>query len=124
MELHERLSSPASDVAQRLHDPFADVKNRIHLAVIEDLGRQLFTTDIDRTGLRPQVVEEIRSRLAQETGIARDDREHLVDDLIDDIMGHGPLERLLADDTVSEIMVNAPNDVWIEREGILHKTTV
>jgi pilus assembly protein CpaF len=39
-------------------------------------------------------------------------------------MGHGPLERLLADDTVSEIMVNAPNDVWIEREGILHRTTV
>src|SRR5207244_13584282 len=38
--------------------------------------------------------------------------------------GHGPLERLLADDSVSEIMVNGPDDVWIEREGILHRTTV
>jgi pilus assembly protein CpaF len=124
MELHERLSSSTSEIAQRMLDPFAEVKNRIHLAVIEDLGRQLFTTDIDQADLRPRVVEEIRGRLAQETGIARDDRERLVDELIDDILGNGPLERLLADDTVSEIMVNAPNDVWIEREGMLHKTTV
>jgi pilus assembly protein CpaF len=125
MELHERLSSsPAGEASQGLPDPFAEVKNRIHLGVIEDLGRQIFTTGIDGPGLRPTVVEEIRRRLEQEAGIAREDRERLVEELTDDIMGHGPLERLLADDTVSEIMVNAPNDVWIEREGILHKTTV
>jgi pilus assembly protein CpaF len=125
MELHERLSSsPAGEVFQGLHDPFAEVKNRIHLAVIEDMGRQLFTADIDKTQLRPKVVEEIRGGLAREPGISREDRERLVEELIDDIMGHGPLERLLADDTVSEIMVNAPDDVWIEREGILHKTAV
>jgi pilus assembly protein CpaF len=69
-------------------------------------------------------VEEIRGRLSQEPGISRGDRERLVEELTDDIMGHGPLERLLADNTVSEIMVNAPDDVWIEREGILHRTTV
>jgi pilus assembly protein CpaF len=125
MELHERLSSsPTGEISQGLPEPFAEVKNRIHLGVIEDLGRQIFTTGIDSTALRPTVVEEIRRRLEQEAGIARDDRERLVEELTDDIMGHGPLERLLADDTVSEIMVNAPNDVWIEREGILHKTTV
>jgi len=125
MELHERLSeSPARDVVQRLHDPFADVKNRIHLGVIDDLGRQIFTTEVDRSGLRPKVVEEIHSRLQGESGISREDRERLAEELTDDILGHGPLERLLADDTVSEIMVNAPNDVWIEREGMLHRTTV
>ncbi|MCW3068037.1 MAG: CpaF family protein, partial [Solirubrobacterales bacterium] len=125
MELHERLaSSPVSEVAQRGHDPFAELKNRIHLGVIEDLGRQIFTEDIDQAELRPKVVEEIRGRLSQESRLSREDRERLVEELTDDIMGHGPLERLLADDTVSEIMVNAPNDVWIEREGILHRTTV
>jgi pilus assembly protein CpaF len=125
MELHERLStSPAGEATQRLGDPFAEVKNRIHLSVIEDLGRQIFTTEIDESELRPRVVEEIRARLAVETGISREDRERLIDELIDDILGHGPLERLLADDTVSEIMVNAPDDVWIEREGMLHRTTV
>jgi pilus assembly protein CpaF len=125
MELHERLaSSPANEVVQHLHDPFAAIKNRIHLSVIEDLGRQLFTAEADPAKLRPNVIEEIRGRLEHESGISRDDRKRLVEELTDDIMGHGPLERLLADDTVSEIMVNAPDDVWIEREGILHRTTV
>src|SRR5450759_5087538 len=125
MQLHERLASaPSDDVAERLHDPFAAVKNRIHMGVIEDLGRQLFTATGDQAGLRPKVVEEIRARLEEEPGIAREDRDRLVDELTDDIMGHGPLERLLADDSVSEIMVNAPEEVWIEREGILHRTTV
>jgi pilus assembly protein CpaF len=125
VELHERLaSSPARALNGDRRDPFAEVKNRIHLGVIEDLGRQLFTTEIDQTGLRPRVIEEIRARLANEAGISRDDRELLVEELSNDILGHGPLERLLSDDTVSEIMVNAPDDVWIEREGILHRTTV
>jgi pilus assembly protein CpaF len=126
MELHERLSTSAAGPSRdsRQRDPFAEVKNRIHLAIIEDLGRQLFTTDIDPAGLRASVGDEIRARLGEETGISRDDRERLTEELSDDILGHGPLERLLADDTVSEIMVNAPDDVWIEREGMLHKTTV
>src|SRR5436309_875067 len=124
MELHERLASSTATDFQSLQDPFAEVKNRIHLGVIEDLGAQIFTSEIEQSALRPKVVEEIRSRLEREPGISRDDRERLVEDLTDDIMGHGPLERLLADDTISEIMVNAPNDVWIEREGILHRTTV
>jgi pilus assembly protein CpaF len=125
MQLHERLaSSEANEVAQRFHDPFATLKNRIHLGVIEDLGRQIFGEEIEQDALRLKVVEEIRGRLSQEPGISRGDRERLVEELTDDIMGHGPLERLLADNTVSEIMVNAPDDVWIEREGILHRTTV
>jgi pilus assembly protein CpaF len=125
MELHERLATrPVSEPAGRGHDPFAQLKNRVHLGVIDDLGRQIFTEDIDPAELRTKVLEEIRSRLAEESRISRDDRERLVEELTDDILGHGPLERLLADDTVSEIMVNAPNDVWIEREGILHRTTV
>ncbi len=125
MELHERLSSTATNGAGNgARDPFAEVKNRIHLAIIEDLGRQLFTSDIDPSGLRARVGDEIRARLGEETGISREDRERLTEELSDDILGHGPLERLLADDTVSEIMVNAPEDVWIEREGMLHRTTV
>jgi pilus assembly protein CpaF len=125
VDLQERLSSATGDEVQpRAGDPFAEVKNRIHLGIIEDLGRQLFTSDIDSAGLRGKVGEEIRVRLGEEAGIARDDRERLIEELSDDILGNGPLERLLADDTVSEIMVNAPDDVWIEREGMLHKTTV
>jgi pilus assembly protein CpaF len=125
VELHERIaSSPIAEATQTRHDPFAETKNRIHLGVIEDLGRQIFTSETDVSTIRPKVVEEIRRRLSDEPGISREDRERLVEELTDDILGYGPLERLLGDDTVSEIMVNAPDDVWIEREGILHRTTV
>jgi pilus assembly protein CpaF len=51
-------------------------------------------------------------------------RERLVAEISDDILGHGPLERLLADDSVTEIMVNGPFDIWVERQGRLYQTTV
>jgi pilus assembly protein CpaF len=125
MELHERLSSfPVGGPKQALRDPFSDIKNKIHLALIEDLGRTIFARDRERTGLHARVVGEIRTRLEEEPGISREDRERLIGELADDILGHGPLERLLSDDTVSEIMVNGPADVWIEREGLLHQTSV
>jgi len=123
MELHERLSSLPAAAAQNGADPFAEVKNRIHLGLIDELGRQLFAGDFQQTGIGAKVSAEIRSRLEQEPGISRDDRERLVGELTDDIMGHGPLERLLADDTITEIMVNGPSNVGIERDGLLHRTT-
>src|SRR5439155_3705501 len=51
-------------------------------------------------------------------------RERLIAEIADDILGHGPLERLLADDTITEIMVNGPFDIWIERQGRLYETGV
>jgi pilus assembly protein CpaF len=125
MQLHERLS-------QRLEDepiegfalPFSDMKNRIHLRLIEDLGRQLFNTELDPATLRQRVEAELRDRLALEPGVSRDDRERLAIELTADILGHGPLERLLEDETVTEIMVNGPFEVWVERAGRLHKTPV
>jgi pilus assembly protein CpaF len=125
MELHERLSAarPVA-AAPTARDPFAELKNRVHLAVIGDLGPQLFNVSINPEELRERVLGDIRNQLGDESGISRDDRMRLVEDIADDILGHGPLERLLADDTVSEIMVNGPFDVWVERAGRLAQTSV
>ncbi|MDQ1674714.1 MAG: pilus assembly protein CpaF, partial [Frankiaceae bacterium] len=125
MELHERLSAarPVA-AAPTARDPFAELKNRVHLAVIGDLGPQLFNVSIDPAELRDRVLGDIRNQLGDESGISRDDRIRLVEDIADDILGHGPIERLLADDTVSEIMVNGPFDVWVERAGRLSQTSV
>jgi pilus assembly protein CpaF len=124
MELYERLSTNRSTPTAGGRDPFADVKTRIHLAVIGDLGPQLYNVTMDPGALRERVLTDIRTHLAQEAGISRDDRERLIAEIADDILGHGPLERLLADDTVTEIMVNGPHDVWVERQGRLYQTTV
>jgi pilus assembly protein CpaF len=124
MELHERLSTSRPVAAPSGPDPFAEVKNRIHLAVIGDLGPQLFNTSMDPLALRDRVVDDIRTQLSAEAGISRDDRERLIAEIADDILGHGPIERLLADDSVTEIMVNGHSDVWVERQGRLYQTTV
>jgi pilus assembly protein CpaF len=124
MELHERLLTAPSVGPVTGHDPFSDLKDRIHLAVIGDLGPQLFNVNIDPESLRERVISDIQGQLSRETGIARDDRDRLTADLADDILGHGPLERLLADDSVTEIMVNGPFDIWVERQGRLYETTV
>jgi pilus assembly protein CpaF len=124
MELHERIPQPADEVKHPLVDPFAEVKNRIHLGLIDDLGRQIFNTEIDPETLRARVSAEIATRLNQEAGISREDRAQLAVALTDDILGYGPLERLMADDSVTEIMVNGAHDVWLERNGHLQKTAV
>jgi pilus assembly protein CpaF len=124
MELHERLSTVRPAPIPIGRDPFADVKNRIHLAVIGELGPQLFNVNMDPNALRERVATDIKTHLADETGLSRDDRERLAAEIADDILAHGPLERLLADDSVTEIMVNGPYDVWVERQGRLYETTV
>jgi pilus assembly protein CpaF len=124
MELHERLTQRPEDAIDPFAEPFSEIKNRVHMALIEALGRQLFNAEIDPQTLRVRVQGELRERLGREQGISREDRERIVEELTDDILGHGPLERLLEDDTVSEIMVNGAHDIWVERAGRLHKTPV
>ncbi len=124
MQLHERLSKGSQPAVGRERDPFAEVKNRIHFAVIGSLGPELFNADMDASHMRERVLADIKSQLDAEAGIAREDRERLVGEIADDILGHGPLERPLADDSVTEIMINGPFDVWVEREGRLSQTAV
>src|SRR3954453_19013440 len=122
MELHERLTTAIPQVGK--DDPFADLKNRIHFTVIGDLGPQLYNVSMEPEDLRERVLADVRDQLAQETGISRDDRARIALELANDILGHGPLERLLEDESVTEIMVNGPSDIWIEQGGRLHETTV
>jgi pilus assembly protein CpaF len=124
MELYERLTTARETPTPAERDPFADLKNRIHFAVIGDLGPQLFNVSMDPDALRERVLADVRDQLAQETGISRDDRLRIALEIADDILGHGPLERLLADDSVTEIMVNGPHEIWIERHGKLVETQV
>ena len=124
MELHERLTTVRTGPPPGSTEPFGELKNSIHLKVISELGPQLFNVSIDPTALRERVTAEVRRHLAEEVGLSRDDRDRLAAEIADDILGYGPLERLLTDDSISEIMVNGPNEIWIERQGRLYETTV
>jgi len=126
MELRDRLAEKSSVRPGPVGyvDPFGELKNRIHQELIASLGPQLFADGVEQDQMRGQVEAEVVRLLEAEQGIARSDRERLVEEITDDIVGHGPLERLLADDTITEIMVNGAHDVWVERTGRLFETPV
>ena len=124
MELHERISSNRHATAPDRNDPFAELKNRLHLALINDLGPQLFAIGADGNQIRSGVETDLRDRLQAEPGLSREDRESLLAEIADDVVGYGPLERLLADESVSEIMVNGAHEIWVERQGRLYETTL
>jgi pilus assembly protein CpaF len=125
MELHERLSAngKGSSSIWAATDPFVEIKNRIHLALVSELGPRLFDV-ADGAAVRARVETEIHERLVAESALARDDRDRLAAEIADDIFGYGPLEPLLADSSISEIMVNGPHEIWIERRGLLSETTL
>jgi len=125
MELHERIraaqtAEPAN--GDRPIDPFAELKTRLHLAIISEIGPQLYNSNGDAKVLHDRVVTSIQERLNGEAGLSRDDRNRLAREIQADILAYGPIEPLLADETVSEIMINGPYDVWLERDGLLSKT--
>jgi pilus assembly protein CpaF len=114
------LGEPAP-VPEQTSDPYAELKTRVHHAVIAQLGPQLFTTrtteDLSERVLRA-VTEQV---MLDGTPLTRDERRELVRQITDDILGYGPLEPLLRDDSVTEIMVNNHDRVYIERGGKIER---
>ncbi|MBI3947755.1 MAG: CpaF family protein [Armatimonadetes bacterium] len=101
-------------------EAFYQLKYRLLERLIAQLDQE-FLARGDQTILRRQV-QEIILRLLDEQGIAlnRNQRNQVVLELLDEVTGLGPLEQLLRDASVSEIMVNGPKQVWYESRGKLH----
>jgi pilus assembly protein CpaF len=124
MQLSERLAATDAARPADARDALAEIGNRIHQAVISELGPLLFDSGLDPANMRARVKSDIRRRLEEERGLSVADRDRMVEEIADDALGHGPLERLLGDDTITEIMVNGPHDVWVERAGKLEHSSV
>jgi len=124
VELRDRIAQARTTSAPEGPDPKAELRERVHTALIEELGPQLLAVDSDPEELRIRVRADIRGRLATERGLSSAERDALLEDLTDDVLGNGPIERLLADDTITEVMVNGPHDVWIERAGRISRSSV
>src|SRR5438552_18889065 len=105
MGLHARLSRTVhgialADVPQEVPaDPYAELKAAVHHACIAKLGQELFKED--STDLNDRVYKAVTEELALAgTPLTREERRELVRQLTDNILGYGPLERFLTDDTV------------------------
>jgi pilus assembly protein CpaF len=109
---------------RRESDPYGELKTRIHHACISKLGPELFKRDPGED-LTERVLRTVTEELTLDrTPLTREERRRIVREISDDILGYGPIEPLLADDSVSEVMVNAYDQVYVERAGKLEKTSV
>jgi pilus assembly protein CpaF len=105
-------------------DPYAELKTRVHHACIAKLGPELFEKETAED-LAERVLHAVTEQLLLDrTPLTRDERRKIVREISDDILGYGPLEQLLRDDSVTEIMVNNHDRVFIERAGKIERTQV
>jgi pilus assembly protein CpaF len=101
----------------RTTGPLADIRRRVHRELQEILGPQLYnerSVEVLEQRVR-ETLQEVLNR--EETPLTAADRTRITAEICDEILGHGPLEPLLRDPDVSEIMVNGPDHIFVERFG-------
>ncbi len=104
-------------------DTLQQLKQRVQNRVIAELDPRMDLTDAERVR---RTLEETFLSVLESEGIvlSRIERHRLFEAIVAEILGYGPIEPLLKDDTVTEIMVNGPKQVWVERNGKLEKTNI
>ncbi|MGB1814375.1 MAG: ATPase, T2SS/T4P/T4SS family, partial [Rubripirellula sp.] len=117
-----RTGTPISRPSRQ--QQFEEVKSRIHSKLVDKL-------DLTRVGeLKGDTLKrEIRLVVehlcdAEDTLLNREERERIVEEVIDEVLGLGPLELILKDPTVSDILINGPKSIYIERAGQMEKSEV
>jgi pilus assembly protein CpaF len=102
----------------------ADLRRKLHYKVVEGLGPTLYNAQMSDAELKLRVMEMLEWALEQEQSVplARADRLALLQEIADDVLGYGPIDPFLSDPEVTEIMVNGPHSVWVERSGRITKT--
>src|SRR5688572_15996807 len=123
--LHEVQQGTGAAAGQKRRDPVLDeLRQRIHHHLIDELGPILYDKRLSEDDLRRRVHEQLHAALAQERApLSAADKAQLIQDVSDDILGYGPIDRLLKDEDITEIMVNGPEIVFAERKGKLERSS-
>ena len=107
-----------------LPEAIAAIRDNVHRRLIEELNQQRLVS-LSEEDARRAVREAASQMLAAVAASSLGEwRSQVLDELADEVLGFGPLEPLLRDDSVTEIMVNGPVDVWVERNGRLQHSVV
>jgi pilus assembly protein CpaF len=121
----EAAGKPLEAKADVVHDPFVEIKNRAQAEAVRELGQGLLEGEVPEDELRQQVQKAVDSALAETgTPLSGVDRTRLIKEISQNILGYGPIEPFLAEDAVSEIMVNNHHTIYVERAGNIEETDV
>ena len=127
MSLRDRLAMSGESIAA-VPLPGQDankdgIKRNLHYLLIEEMGPELEAAEQDSSGLRFRIERKLQDLLNKETTpLSATDKQEIVADVIDNVLGYGPIDVLLNDPSVTEVMVNNPDTVYIERAGKIQPT--
>lgn len=131
MSLKERLANAQgtirseTDTDERVPVDTRDaIKRNVHYLLIEEMGTELEAAEDSDPTLRYRIERKLQGLLGQETTpLSAEDKQEIIEDVIDNILGYGPIETLLNDPTVTEVMVNNPHTIFVERAGKIYEST-
>ncbi|MCP3989146.1 MAG: CpaF family protein [Actinomycetia bacterium] len=127
MTLGRRLALRASATGaptRQFRDPLTELRDRTRETLARDLGKKLGGSEHDAVKLKSLVTEELDRMISDSSRLLTTaERAELASTLIDDVLGYGPIEPLLADPSVSEVMVNGTDAIFVERGGQIELTT-
>src|SRR5436189_3281370 len=125
MSLTKRLHEVRTPAGPSRRAPVLDeLRQKIHHHLIDELGPMLYDRRMGEDDLRVRVQDHLQKALSREKApLSAADKVQLIQDVSDDILGYGPIDRLLKDDDVTEVMVNGPESVYTERAGRIERTT-
>ena len=102
---------------------YMDLKTRVQVRLLTEIDQSMDLTH--KNEVRAHIQELFNAILAEESMVlARAERERLFEQIVAEILGFGPLETLLADEGVTEIMVNGPKNIFVERKGVISRANI
>jgi pilus assembly protein CpaF len=100
-----------------------EIERNIHYLLVEELGPELESETESDDALRKRIERKLAQLLSQESApLSAADRQEIINNVLNNILGYGPIQSFLDDPTVTEVMVNNPETIYIEREGRLFTT--
>lgn len=111
------------------NDPYQNLKGKIHKKIIEEMSLEesqaLIAKDTDIKVLQDVVSRVANTAMDEESvPVPRGERGRIITEIVDEVLGYGPIDPLLKDDSISEVMVNSASQVYVERKGKLVLTDV
>lgn len=115
-------SAPSGGVSTQ-RDTYSDLKSRVQNRLLAELDP---TMDVTRVGEVRNTIQELFEQVLAEENIVltRQERHRLFEQIAAEILGLGPLQPLLEDGSITEIMVNGPKNIYIERAGKIHRMPI
>lgn len=121
----QRPGSEANVGSGPATDAYAEVRTEARAFVVKNLGTRLADSSLSDDDLRALVTVELQTALTKiDTPLSAEARARLISEIAQEVVGLGPLEPLLRDPTVTEIMTSGPYNVWVERGGKTARTDV